>query len=619
MKPSTTSATSNSINDQKGGGRESTERLDVSVEQTMAEPEYLAAEASGHLSLRLEDEELVQASLENSHSELQSLRALSKELDERDRRSKQKATMASLPHPFDTTEIPDSATTTSSSLSSPYSQQALSPVSNVQQLPFVSEEQPELLSQARQTQHHPAEEVLPHTPDRDVVLEADVAVVTEAAVVYDEEDAVGGDGDDDDSQQRRNSPPKVARAHQAGLADFLENRTLQVGLGVLLCFVLVIAAVVGVSVALGNSDEGPDIDAFNSSSESKSTTNVTSTPTASPKPPTVAPTTSPTRTPKPSAAPITEFPSSAPTETILIIDDLPEYTITALSNTFSPQARAYRWLEEHPKLDTLPQWRRRQYLALISIYYSVEGADAWTQDQRANYLDYDAWECNWGLNVCDGAGLIESLSLLCPTNQVAPISNDPRDPGWILPPEISMLTSLASLRVNDCKKKQSTLSRYLPTELGLLNGTLTKLEMYNNNFKGTLLPSGGPITELSSLQFLNLDFNTLQGSLPSELGLLTQLSFLSVAWNSFDGQIPSEIGQLTGLESLRVYKNDNLSGQVPSEIALLTKLGSLAIENTNLVGTLPAGMCSRTNRGLEMLRLDCTKIACPADCRCSCV
>lgn len=242
----------------------------------------------------------------------------------------------------------------------------------------------------------------------------------------------------------------------------------------------------------------------------------------------------------------------------------------------------------------------------------------WTQTQQANYLDYDAWECAWGQNTCNGQGRIESLNLECPTNQAAPISQDPRDPGLALPREIAMLTSLATLRVNDCKKKQSTLSRYLPTELGLLNGTLTTLEMFNNNFKGTLLPAGGPIAKLNNLEFLNLDFNDLQGSLPSELGLLTKLSFLSVAWNSFEGRIPTEIGQLTALETLRVYSTD-LTGQVPSEIALLTMLESLEIQVTDLVGTLPTGMCSRATRELEMVRLDCSKITCPEDCRCNCV
>ena len=296
----------------------------------------------------------------------------------------------------------------------------------------------------------------------------------------------------------------------------------------------------------------------------------------------------------------------------MIIDNLPDDTLAALENVRSPQALAYKWLGEHPTLDLLPEWRKRQLLAIVSIYYSVYGAETWTTQQQTNYLNYNVRECQWGWNTCDFSGHIITLRLECPQDDTF-IENS-RDLVR-LPPEIALLTSLRSLRVNDCKTKKIVVSSFLPATLATLNTTLTTLDLYNNNVHGQLLPSG-PIPSLTKLTSLSLDFNVLSGPVPSELGELTALQYLSLAWNSFEGSIPSEIGRLSQLTTLRLYTTQ-LEGRVASELAQLTQLTSLELQINELRGTLPAGFCT-TIPSLTMLRLDCGVVACPSGCSCTC-
>ena len=75
---------------------------------------------------------------------------------------------------------------------------------------------------------------------------------------------------------------------------------------------------------------------------------------------------------------------------------------------------------------------------------------------------------------------------------------------------------------------------------------------------------------------ISLYSNSLQGTIPTELGLLTSLQRLSVPYNSLTGMIPTELGLLTSLQ--RLYVDDNsLTGAVPNEVCALRDIngGSL--------------------------------------------
>ena len=87
-------------------------------------------------------------------------------------------------------------------------------------------------------------------------------------------------------------------------------------------------------------------------------------------------------------------------------------------------------------------------------------------------------------------------------------------------------------------------------------GNVTQLELNNNSLNGTI-PSD--IGDLTSLTILRLHANSLSGSIPTEIGNLTSLTTLWLHDNSLSGSIPTEIGNLTSLTDLRLHQN-SLSG-----------------------------------------------------------
>jgi len=77
--------------------------------------------------------------------------------------------------------------------------------------------------------------------------------------------------------------------------------------------------------------------------------------------------------------------------------------------------------------------------------------------------------------------------------------------------------------------------------------------------------SGGHISRL------DLRFNELTGSIPSELGNLTNLWYLYLSNNKLTGSIPTELGNLTKLMELNLH-NNQLCGEIPVELKNLSTL-----------------------------------------------
>jgi len=524
------------------------------------------------------------------------------------------------------------------------------PVNNVQTpLAHMQQEQIIITSPVQQQQQLEHQHVSQISPD--LVLEADVALVTTAETVTSGGGRRGGDsqrpsaaaaalqdgsnvtstsggsgggGGGGGSSSRRRKV--VGQARQARLSDFLENTTLQLTLGVLLCCVVISAVVVGVTVTLNNSGDTASIETTTATATTNADGTISNSYSGPVFVPTASPVTmSPTISPRPSVAPTnrtTDAPSSAPTFTPLLIDGLEDYTIEAFENEQSPQALAYEWIRNHPNLDQIPNWRRQQQLALAAIYYSIHGDDVWSDAQRANYLNYSVHECEWGLNECNNNddssnnnadAIITGLNLQCHLVTASASGGS----SLRLAPEIALLTSLQTFRVNYCKNKRIVMSAFLPQQLATLNASLRTLDLYNNNVAGSVDPAG-PIPKLQQLTYLSLDSNVIGGSLPTELGQLTKLTFLSVAWNRFVGSIPRELGQLTKLTTFRMYTN-RLEGFVPTEISLLTALESLELQNNNLVGwENSTDLCTRIITSLDLVSLDCEEIECPVGCECRC-
>ncbi|KAF8025085.1 hypothetical protein BT93_F2053 [Corymbia citriodora subsp. variegata] len=142
----------------------------------------------------------------------------------------------------------------------------------------------------------------------------------------------------------------------------------------------------------------------------------------------------------------------------------------------------------------------------------------------------------------------------------------------------------------------------------LLNGTipsdslgslekLTYLELDNNSLTGSVSPELG---KCRSLALLNLARNKLTGPLPPELGNLSSIQVMKLQLNKISGNIPDQITQLASLAQLNISYN-LLSGTIPSSLPNLQNLTTLNLQNNYLNGSIPAAIGSL--QGLLELQL----------------
>jgi len=113
---------------------------------------------------------------------------------------------------------------------------------------------------------------------------------------------------------------------------------------------------------------------------------------------------------------------------------------------------------------------------------------------------------------------------------------------------------------------------------------VTKLDLINNNLVGTQPTDIGNLTALDTLM---LNVNTLSGSIPSSIGNLTKLTYLDLGTNEFNSSLPTDIGNLTQLQTMYIA-NAKLTGLIPSTIGNLSNLNVLALDRNEFTGSIPA-------------------------------
>ena len=124
----------------------------------------------------------------------------------------------------------------------------------------------------------------------------------------------------------------------------------------------------------------------------------------------------------------------------------------------------------------------------------------------------------------------------------------------------------------------------MPTELGKLN--LWRMDLSQNLLTNTI-PVEIP-RNLQKLQIFNLEANLLSGNLMTEFGGLSNMTLFRVNGNSF------------------------LQGSLPSELGLLSLLEDLNVSGTLLSGTIPDPICWGPS-----VAFDCGSLMCGCDCNCS--
>ena len=92
------------------------------------------------------------------------------------------------------------------------------------------------------------------------------------------------------------------------------------------------------------------------------------------------------------------------------------------------------------------------------------------------------------------------------------------------------------------------LNRSVNTWFGItiVSHRVTELVLQYNNLQGTLPSSLGKLTHLTNLDLYN---NSLFGSIPSSLGKLTNLTGINLQYNQLSGSIPSSLGNLPSIYS----------------------------------------------------------------------
>ena len=138
-------------------------------------------------------------------------------------------------------------------------------------------------------------------------------------------------------------------------------------------------------------------------------------------------------------------------------------------------------------------------------------------------------------------------------------------------------------RLTELDLNEESLDGSIPAELGDLSG-LEVLDLSGNDLDGSI-PS--ELGDLSSLEVLDLSGNDLDGNMPSELGSLSSLERLDLGHNSLDNNIPSELGNLSSLIYLALDHND-LDGTIPTQLGNLSNLTDMHFGRNSLWGSIPS-------------------------------
>jgi Leucine-rich repeat (LRR) protein len=125
-----------------------------------------------------------------------------------------------------------------------------------------------------------------------------------------------------------------------------------------------------------------------------------------------------------------------------------------------------------------------------------------------------------------------------------------------------------------------------------LTQSLRVLDLGSNKFSGSLPSRTGTIQNVlldqSKMEFLSLRNNSISSTIPdSLLGHLSSLTYLDLSINVLDGTYPRTLGGLNGLTCLLLGNNSFDAGPVPEILQSLTNLEELSLDSLQLEGALP--------------------------------
>ncbi|KAK9074428.1 hypothetical protein SSX86_007026 [Deinandra increscens subsp. villosa] len=183
-------------------------------------------------------------------------------------------------------------------------------------------------------------------------------------------------------------------------------------------------------------------------------------------------------------------------------------------------------------------------------------------------------EGNWRLSV--GCNCSFETNTTC---HVTHISITSQYVAAILPWEFAKLQFLQSLDLD-----YNYLRGTIPSNWATMR--LTTLSLMGNRLSG-LFPTA--LARMTTLQDLNIEGNQFKGSIPEEIAKMKNLERLVLSSNDFSGQLPDALSKLTNLTDLRISDN-NFTGKIPRFISKWTQIRKLHIQGCSFEGAIPSSI-----------------------------
>ncbi|KAJ3684075.1 hypothetical protein LUZ61_013239 [Rhynchospora tenuis] len=151
-----------------------------------------------------------------------------------------------------------------------------------------------------------------------------------------------------------------------------------------------------------------------------------------------------------------------------------------------------------------------------------------------------------------------------------------------IPPSISNCSALMDIELQD-----NHFDGTIPSTMGTLQNLQYLLLNVNQLEAKTTYDWKfiDALTNCTSLQYLDIGYNLLQGVIPGSITKIISLGYLDMSNNMILGQIPSKLANLTRMD--RLLLNDNaLEGSIP-DLSNMQVLELLNLSNNKLTGKIP--------------------------------
>ncbi|XP_019051739.1 PREDICTED: putative receptor-like protein kinase At3g47110 [Nelumbo nucifera] len=126
---------------------------------------------------------------------------------------------------------------------------------------------------------------------------------------------------------------------------------------------------------------------------------------------------------------------------------------------------------------------------------------------------------------------------------------------------------------------------------------VTVLNLQGQSLVGTVSPC---IRNLTFLRSIELGDNSFHGAIPQEVGRLLRLRYINLSDANFEREIPRNLTNCYNLKVLDLSRN-NLTGKVPFELDSLSKLSAVILSANYLTGKIPPSFGNLSS--LQSLRL----------------